>query len=134
MVDDVNNLTKNTAKLPSQTITGPELGGAININKLTPTLALYASLDVLPFLGGLSQTKNLEDGTGGSAKAIFLGGRLTYRWKPKLDLQLTYDLMYESISFTGVAPATSQRGHTGTGPSSGSDFNNALSGGIAYRF
>ncbi|HET9627189.1 MAG TPA: SH3 domain-containing protein [Kofleriaceae bacterium] len=133
-VANVNDLTKNTAKLPSQVVKGPELGGAINVDKLTDKLGLYASLDFIPFAGGLTQTKNLEDGTGGSAKAILLGGRLTYRWKPKIDLLVNYNLMYESISFTGPAPATSQRGHTAMTTSSGSDFNNALSGGIAYAF
>ncbi|HEX4419135.1 MAG TPA: SH3 domain-containing protein [Kofleriaceae bacterium] len=132
-VSDVADFTKNTAKLPSQIIAAPLLGGGLGIARLTPKLALLATLDFMP-AGSVSQTKNLEDGTGPGAKGFFLGGRLTYHWKPKMDLQFTYDLSYESISFSGMPPATSMRGHTGTGVSSGSDFNNAVSGGISYTF
>jgi len=133
-VDNVTDFTKNTAKLPNQTIAAPTLGGALVIPRLTKELGLKVSLDTILFGSSMQQTKNLEDGTNPSAKALFLGGALTYRWKPKMDLQATYDLMYESVSFGGPPPATSQRGHMGTATSSGSDFNNALSFGIAYAF
>lgn len=133
-VSDVTDFTKNTAKLPNQIISAPTIGGALWIPLLTKEIGLNISFDVIPFLGSVQQTKNLEDGTGPSAKALFLGGRMTYRWKPKMDLQATYDLSYASVSFSGAAPATSMRGHMGTSASSGSDFNNALAVGIAYAF
>jgi len=104
------------------------------IPRLTPKLALKVSLDTILVGASVSQTKNLEDGTDPSAKAVFLGGVLTYRWKPKMDLQFTYDLAYTSISFGGQPPATSQRGHTGTAVRSGSDVSNTLTGGITYAF
>ncbi len=131
-VDNVTDLTKNTAKLPSQIIIAPTLGVALAIPRLGKQTALTVSLDTILAGSSVSQTKNLEDGTNPSAKALYLGGILTYHWKPKLDLQLTYDLAYTSLSFEGLPPATSMRGHTGTGPSSGSDFNNTLSFGVAY--
>jgi hypothetical protein len=133
-VADVEDLTKNTAKLPSQTITAPILGGALDIPRLTKEIGLKVSLDFILLGSSVAQTKNLEDGTDPSVKALFLGGVFTYRWKPKMDLQATYDLTYESLSFGGAAPATSQRGHKAGATSSGSDFNNALSFGIAYAF
>lgn len=133
-VADVTDLTKNTAKLPSQIITAPTLGGALSIPRLTKDIGLLVSLDVILLGASVSQTKNLEDGTDPSAKALFLGGAVSYRWKPKMDLQATYDLSYTSLSFSGVAPTTSQRGHARMATSSGSDFNNALSVGIAYAF
>jgi len=133
-VDNVTDFTKNTAKLPNQTITAPTLGTALAIPRLTKDLGLKVSLDVILLGSSVAQTKNLEDGTNPSAKALFLGGALAYRWKPKMDLQATYDLTYEAVSFGGPPPATSQRGHMGTATSSGSDFNNALSFGIAYAF
>ena len=80
----------------------------------------------------LTQTTNLEDGTGPGAKAMYFGSSLNYHWKPKIDIQGTLDMDYTSISFSGPAPATSMRGHTGTGPSSGSDFNVTLAVGVAY--
>jgi len=133
-VDNVTDFTKNTAKLPNQTITAPTLGTALAIPRLTKDLGLTVGLDVILLGSSVAQTKNLEDGTDPSAKALFLGGALTYRWRPKMDLQATYDLTYESLSFGGPPPATSQRGHVGTATRSGSDFNNALSFGIAYAF
>lgn len=133
-VSNVADFTKNTAKLPNQIITAPTLGGALAIPRLTKDLGLKVSLDFILVGASVQQTKNLEDGTGPSAKAVFLGGALSYRWKPKMDLQATYDLSYTSLSFDGLPPATSQRGHMGTATRSGSDFNNALSVGIAYAF
>jgi hypothetical protein len=133
-VTDYANLEKNTAKLPSQIISGPILGAALAIPRLTKELGLRVSLDTILFGASIEQTKNLEDGTGPSAKAVFLGASLTYRWKPNMDLQATFDLEYTKKSFSGMPPATSMRGHTGTGTSSGADFNNTISGGIAYAF
>jgi hypothetical protein len=133
-IADVQDLKKNVAKLPSQIIAAPILGGALDIPRLSQKIGLKVSLDFIPFLASVSQTKNLEDGTNPSAKAVFLGGVFTYHWKPKMDLQATYDLTYESLSFGGAPPATSQRGHMGTTTRSGSDFNNAISAGIAYAF
>jgi SH3-like domain-containing protein len=132
-VADVADFTKNTAKLPNQIISAPTLGGALVIPRLTGKLALKVSLDTILLGASVSQTKNLEDGTGPSAKAVFLGGVLTYRWKPKMNLQATYDLGYTSISFSGMPPAGSTRGHTGTGVSSASDLNNTVSFGISYE-
>ncbi|HEX2691233.1 MAG TPA: SH3 domain-containing protein [Kofleriaceae bacterium] len=133
-VADVANFTQNTAKLPNQTITAPTLGGALSIPRLTKEIGLKVSLDVILLGSSVAQTKNLEDGTDPSTKALFLGGVFSYRWKPKMDLQATYDLTYESLSFSGLPPPTSQRGHMGTAIRSGSDLNNALSVGIAYAF
>jgi len=133
-VENVADFTMNTAKLPSQIIAAPTLGAALVIPRLSKMLGLKVSLDTILVGASVSQTKNLEDGTGPSAKALFLGGSLTYRWKPRMDLQATYDLAYTSISFSGAPPATSMRGHTAGKTSSGSDFNNTLSFGIAYAF
>ena len=86
------------------------------------------------FGASVSQTKNLEDGTGPSAKALYLGSSVTYRWKPKMDLQGTLDVAYTSLRFSGAAPATSMRGHTGGGVSSGTDVSVTGSFGLAYAF
>ncbi|HEU4726236.1 MAG TPA: SH3 domain-containing protein [Kofleriaceae bacterium] len=133
-VANVGDFTKNTAKLPNQIITAPSIGAALRIPRLTKDIGIQVSLDVVPFLARVEQTKNLEDGTDPSAKAVFVGGSLTYRWKPRMDLRVTYDLSYTSLSFGGPAPATSMRGHTAGMTASGSDLNNALAAGIAYAF
>jgi SH3-like domain-containing protein len=131
-VSDVTDFTKNTAKLPNQIIQGPTLGAALAIPRLTGNIGIKASLDIMVIGASVQQTKNLEDGTGPGARAVYLGAGLTYRWKPRMDIQATYDLAYTSLSFSGAAPATSMRGHTGTSASSGSDLSNTLSVGIAY--
>jgi hypothetical protein len=131
-VANVNDLTQNTAKIPSQIIHGPTIGAGLAIPRLTDSLGLQAGLDLLLIGASLQQTKNLEDGTGPGAKALYFGTTLNYRWKPKIDIQGTLDIGYTSISFDGAAPTTSMRGHTGTGPSSGSDFNVTLAVGVSY--
>jgi hypothetical protein len=131
-VANVNDLMQNTARIPSQIIQGPTIGGGLAIPRLTDSLGLQASLDLMVIGASLEQTKNLEDGTGPGAKAVYFGGVLTYRWKPKMDIQGILDLGYTSLSFSGPAPATSMRGHTGTGVSSGSDLHVSASVGIAY--
>lgn len=131
-VSNVTDFTQNTAKIPNQIIQGPTIGAGLAIPRLTDTIGLQASADFLLIGGSLQQTQNLEDGTGPGAKAVYLGTALNYRWKPKIDIQGTLDLGYTSISFDGKAPTTSMRGHTGTGPSSGSDFNVTLAVGVSY--
>jgi uncharacterized protein YgiM (DUF1202 family) len=133
-VADVEDISKNTAKLPSQIVSGPTLGGALAIPRLTKDLGLRVSLDTMLFGAGVQQTKGLEDGVGPSAKAVYLGGSITYRWKPRMDLQATYDLFYTSVSFSGPPPDTSMRGHTAMTTSSGSDLNHTVSAGVAYAF
>lgn len=131
-VADVEDTTRNTAKLPSQILSGPTLGAAVTMPRFSKTLGLRISLDTLLFASNVKQTAGLEDGVGPSAKAFFLGGCLTYRWKPRIDLQATYDLAYVMVRFAGPAPATSMRGHTPDTTSSGKDLNNTVSFGISY--
>ena len=131
-VSNVNDLMQNTAKIPSQIIKGPTIGGGLMIPRLTDSLGLQAGIDLLLIGASLTQTKNLEDGAGPGAKALYLGTALNYRWRPKIDIQGTLDIGYTSVSFGGAAPATSMRMHTGTGPSSGSDFNVTLAVGVSY--
>jgi SH3-like domain-containing protein len=128
----IDDFTDNPAKIPNQIIAAPSLGGALAIPRLTKDIGMKLSLDTVLFGASVSQTKNLEDGTGPSAKAVYLGSSFTYRWRPKMDLQGTLDLAYTSLSFSGPPPMTSVRGHTGTGTPSGSDFNVTLAFGIAY--
>jgi hypothetical protein len=130
-IDNVSDFTKNTAKIPNQILYGPTLGAAIAIPRLTSAIGLQLSLDLMP-LAHVDQTKNLEDGTNPGARALYLGGAFTYRWKPKIDLQGMLDVGYTSVSFDGPPPMTSMRGHTGTGASSGSDLTVTASFGVAY--
>jgi len=73
---------------------------------LLASALIFAALVL--FGASVEQTKNLEDGTGPSAKAVFLGASLTYRWKPNMDLQATFDLEYTKIT----APITGKMSRT----------------------
>ncbi|HEX8107101.1 MAG TPA: hypothetical protein VF516_05195, partial [Kofleriaceae bacterium] len=131
-LSNVSDFNQNTAKLPNQIIQGPTLGAGLAISRLTSSLALQTSLDVMLIGASLQQTQNLEDGTGPGAKAVYVGAALSYHWKPKFDLRAAVDVSHTSISFDGPAPTTSTRGHMSTTPSSGSDTNYALSLGVVY--
>ncbi|MEO7092298.1 MAG: SH3 domain-containing protein [Polyangiales bacterium] len=131
-VDDVTNLMKNNAKLPSENIKGPMLGAAFAIPMMTQKIGLRISLDAMLVGGSVTQTKNLEDGANPSVTKITLGAGVTYRWKPGIDLSGGYDLNYASLSF-GAPVATSMRGHTGTSVSR-KDVNHTVAVGIAKAF
>jgi hypothetical protein len=111
---------------------GPTLGVALAIPRLTPTLGARASLDTM-FLGASrTQTANLEDGASPSSKAVWVGLALTYKWKPDMNLEGAYNLAYATTDF-GAPVATSQRLHTGTAVSR-TDIYHAVTFGIAKAF
>ena len=132
LISNVNDLTKNNAKLPSEIIKGPMLGAALAIPRLTGKIGLRVSLDAMLIGASVTQTKNLEDGANPSATKVTFGTGVTYRWKPGMDLQVTYDLNYASLSF-GAPIANSQRMHTGTGVAR-TDLNHTVAFGIAKAF
>jgi hypothetical protein len=131
-ISNVEDITKNTAKIPSEIVKAPTFGAALAIPRLTSSVGLRFSVDAM-FVGtSLEQTKNLEDGASPSAKGACLGAGFTYRWKPKMDFQATYDLNYAKYSF-GAPVANSQRGHMGTSVSR-TDIFHGITAGIAYAF
>jgi hypothetical protein len=132
LVANVDNLTKNSAKLPSEVVKGPMLGVGISIPKITGKIGLRFSLDAMLVGASVTQTKNLEDGANPSAKRITFGTGFTYRWKPSMDIQATYDLNYGSMKF-GAPVANSQRMHTGTSVSR-TDINHTVALGVAKAF
>jgi len=131
-VDNVKDLAKNNAKLPSENISGPMIGVAFAVPMVTQKLGLRVSLDAVLVGGSVVQTKNLEDGKDPSVTKVQFGIGATYRWKPSLDLSAGYDLNYASLSF-GAPVMTSMRGHTGTSVSR-KDTNHTVAVGIAKAF
>jgi hypothetical protein len=129
-VADVTDPAKNTALLPSEILKGITFGGGVTIPKLTPKIGIGLSLDLMLIGTSLQQTKNLEDGANPSASGACFGGVFTYRWKPKMDLQATYDLNYASLSF-GAPVMGSMRTHTGMS-SSRADTMHTIAVGIVY--
>lgn len=131
-VSDVEDLAKNTAKLPSEIITAPAIGVALAIPRVSAKIGLKFTLDTMLIGASLKQTKNLEDGASPSVKGLCFGGVFNYRWKSDMDIQATYDLNYESYSF-GAPVMTSMRGHTGTSVARSDTFH-AVAVGIAKAF
>jgi hypothetical protein len=131
-VANAKSVEKNTAKLPSEIITSPTIGVALAMPSLTKSIGLRFSFDVIPLNIGYQQTKNLEDGKSPSSKGAIVGAGLTYRWKPSLDIQATYDLTYTKASF-GDPVMTSMRGHPGGGVTR-TDLFHALTAGIVKAF
>jgi len=131
-VSDATDLTKNTARLPSEIIKAPTIGAALAIPKLTGKIGLDFSLDAMVVGASMQQTKNLEDGDKADAKGICAGIGLTYRWKPKMDIYGTYGLAYTKYAF-GAPLATSMRGHTGTDVTR-TDVFHAVTVGVNYDF
>jgi len=131
-VDNVEDLMKNSARLPSEILKGPMIGAALAIPRLTDKIALKLSIDAILFGASVTQTKNLEDGSNPTAKRINVGAGLVYRFKPSFDLNFAYDLNYASMTF-GAPIMTSQRNHTGTGVER-KDLNHTIAGGIIKAF
>jgi hypothetical protein len=132
-VANATSIEKNTAKLPSEIITSPTIGVALAMPRLTKSIGLRFSLDFIPLNISYTQTKNLQDGKSPSAKGAIVGLGFTYRWKPSLDIQATYDLTYSKASFGDQDP-TSMRGHPAMGSVKRTDLFHALTAGIVKSF
>ncbi len=126
------NLAENTATLPSEIMIAPKLGVALAMPRLSNKLGLRFSLDAMLFTASYKQTKNLEDGKSPAAKGATVGAGLTYRWKPSMDIQATYDLMYTKATF-GDKVDSSQRMHPEGGVQR-TDVFHAVTAGIVKAF
>jgi hypothetical protein len=133
-VSNVGDLTKNTAKLPSEIVKAPTLGGALAIPRLTEKIGLRFSVDAVLIGASMQQTKGLEDGNKTGAKAVIGGIGMTYRWKSSMDFNVAYDLNFMKYDF-GVPSTTSMRGHDPMGTSTGrTDVFHAVTLGVAKAF
>jgi uncharacterized protein YgiM (DUF1202 family) len=104
-VSAVEDLTKNSSKLPSEIIKMPALGVGLALPRLTKKIGVRASLDLIPF-ASVKQTVNLEDGGDPGARGALLEAGMTYRWKKTMDISVTYDLTYLSMSFGAPLPSS----------------------------
>jgi uncharacterized protein YgiM (DUF1202 family) len=130
-VADVGDFTKNLAKLPSEILSGPTAGLALEIPRLTPKLGAFATADVL-FPGKRVQTKGLEDGAASKVIAVWSSAVVSYQWKSSVTLDAGYQLAYAKTTWAGAATA-SMRGTNAT-VAARSDLTHTLTLGIAKRF
>ena len=85
-IHDFNDMTKNTALMPSETYAGMTLGLALAIPRLTDKIGAAIGIDAELIDLGVSQTKNLQDGSAPSASAYLIGAMFNYHWRPELRL------------------------------------------------
>src|SRR5262249_37721855 len=131
-VSDYADFTQNTAKLPSQIISGPIVGAALAIPRFTKELGLRFSLDTILFGATRDQPKDLEEGAGPGERVVSRDARLPRLGTAKGGVKVPTDRGYPSTCLPGRPPPPLLRAPGETATSSGSDFNNTLSAGIAY--
>ena len=132
-VAHVGDLAKNTAKIPSEIVIAPLLGVALAMPSLTPNIGLRVSLDAILAGASVKQTRRLEDGASPSVKAAIVGVGFTYRYKPALTIQGTYDLSFYKYAY-GAQVADSNRIHGTATSSARSDVMHTVTIGIAKAF
>lgn len=130
-VDNVGDLTKNLAHLPSEILSGPTVGFAMEMPKLGEKIGARASADLL-YPGTRSQTKGLEDGAASKTMAAWLGAIVSYQWKTDLTLDAGYRLGYASTQWAGAATG-SMRGTNAT-TAARTDLSHVLTVGLAKSF
>ncbi len=108
-IGNATDLTKNTANLPSEIVKAPTLGAALALPKLTDKIGLRFSLDAVLVGASMQQTEGLEDGSKAGVKGVLGGVGFTYRWKPSMDINASYDLNFMKYDFG--APVANMRGH-----------------------
>jgi SH3-like domain-containing protein len=113
LVDNVADMMKNPARLPSEVMKAPTLGAALAIPRLTDKIGVRFWLDTIVAGASVTQTTGLEDGKSASVLAACLGAALTYKWKKDMDLQAGYEFDLTSVDF-GAPVAGNPRMHTGT--------------------
>jgi len=130
-VDNVGDLTKNLAHLPSEILSGPTVGLGIDIPKLGEKIGARAAADLL-YPGTRSQTKGLEDGASSKAMAAYLTALLSYQWKSDITLDAGYRLDYATTTWSGAATA-SMRGTNST-TAARTDLTHVLTVGLSKSF
>lgn len=107
-VGNVKSMTENTALLPSEVMMAPTIGAALAMPRLTKSVGLRFSVDIIPTTLSYSQTKNLEDGKSPAAKGAVAGIGFTYKWKSSMDISAGYDLTYRSVTFGDKVDASAR--------------------------
>lgn len=122
------DLSTNTAKLPSELHSGVTVGAMVEFAKLTPKASLGVSADMLLF-GKVQQTEGLTDGINSSTKAYYMGAELDYQWTATTNVTWNYGYSTHRTTWQGWDP-TSLRDHQ-AGYASRSDSVHTLFAGLS---
>lgn len=123
-MSDLNNM----AQLPSETFRGPAIGAAMTMPRLTPTIGVGASLDLV-YPGTRSQTQGNEDGTLDGAMGVAVGVAGAYAWRPAWNLEAAYRFGYAKSAWKGASNRV-----TGATAAERVDKNHVLTVGLARVF
>jgi uncharacterized protein YgiM (DUF1202 family) len=118
----------DTAKLPSERLSGFLVGAGVLLPKLTDKIGVSLSADYLAG-GSLEQTEGLRDGDSSAVSAFFVGAQGAYSIRPKMDIHAYYQLSLEGFGFAG----TNQREATATNAKR-SDQQHVIGVGLSYLF
>jgi uncharacterized protein YgiM (DUF1202 family) len=108
-VANVGDFTKNLARLPSETLSGPTIGVGAEAPRVAEKVGARFQADYLA-MGKRAQTKGLEDGEVSTVKALWAGLVVNYQWKPNMTIDFAYGYEWSKTVWSGVATG-SMRGH-----------------------
>jgi len=111
-VANVADFTKNLARLPSETLSGPTVGIAAEMPKLRDKIGARLHADYL-VAGKRAQTTGLEDGQVSTVSALWAGLAVDYQWKSDITIAFAYAYDWSKTVWTGAATA-SMRGTNST--------------------
>jgi SH3-like domain-containing protein len=92
----------NAAKIPSETFSGPTIGGALRIPGLTDKIGAEAALDLV-YPGKRKQTVGNTDGPSPKAMAATLELLGSYAWKGPWRLNGAYQFGYAATRWSGAS-------------------------------
>jgi uncharacterized protein YgiM (DUF1202 family) len=91
----------DTAKLPSERLSGVLVGAGLVLPQLSPKIGLCLGADYM-VNAKLEQTKGLSDGTSSAVSAFYIGAEGTYNIKPKMDVHAYTQVALEGFGFAGT--------------------------------
>ncbi len=123
----VSNLD-NLAQIPTETFSGPTVGTALRMPRLTDKIGASASVDVV-YPGTRSQTAGNQDGAvaGAMAAAVQLAGQ--YGWKGAWKIDAVYRFGYARTRWTGESTRV-----VGATSSERTDLSHVLTAGLGRAF
>ncbi len=90
-----------SAKLPSDTVKGPTIGGGIDVPGLTEHLGFQSEFNLL-YPASREQTAGLREGTKDSTYGVLGGARMNYRVNPRWTVSGNYQFNYIKTEFQGT--------------------------------
>ena len=131
LISNINDLQKNLARLPSESLFGITTGFQFNVARITKRISASVRADAL-FPGWRRQTAGLEDGNSSSTLAGWASARFAYIFKGSWAATTQYRFAYAKTDFSGAA-RDSQRSH-GADNANRTDTGHLITLGVSTTF